>query len=406
MADTYQTVVIGGGQAGLSISYYLTQSHHEHIILEKASRPASAWRDDRWDSFTLVTPNWTFRLPGNEYTGDDPNGFMPRKEIVETFEAYIERYRLPVNYGVTATSVEQSNGGFLVKTENGSFKSANVVVATGLFQHPKFPDFAARLPPEILQLHSGSYRNPGSLPSGAVLVVGSGQSGCQIAEELYQSGRSVFLCVGKTGRVPRRYRGRDLVEWLVLIGFMNRTVDQLPSRRDRFSGNPHVSGKNGGHDLNLHRFARDGVHLLGRLVDTRDGRIYLSPDLHEKLVQVDAFEANIIQKIDAFINNNHLDVPEEKLALLSDGFDTPILNELDLKRAGIQTIIWALGYNFDFSMVRLPIFDETGFPISQNGETSVSGLYFLGMPWLPFSKTGIFLGIGEAASMLAGRLSA
>ncbi len=406
MTDSYQTVIIGGGQAGLSISYYLTKSHHEHMILEKASRPASAWRDDRWDSFTLVTPNWTFHLPGSEYAGDNPNGFMPRKEIIETFESYIERFHLPVQFGVTATSVEQSNGGYLVKTNSGSFKSANVVIATGIFQHPKFPDFAARLPPEILQLHSGSYRNAESLPPGAVLVVGSGQSGCQIAEELYQSGRSVYLCVGKTGRVPRRYRGRDAVEWLILIGFMNRTVEMLPSRRDRFAGNPHVSGKNGGHDLNLHRFARDGVHLLGRLVDIRDGRIYLSPDLLEKLARVDEFEANITQKIDSYVINNHLDVPEEKLTVLRDGFDSPILNELDLKRAEIRTVVWALGYDFDFSMVHLPVFDETGFPISQNGETSFPGLYFLGMPWLPFPKTGIFLGIGEAAATLAGHLTA
>ena len=299
------TIIIGGGQAGLATSFYLKKQGREHFVLERADRPGAAWQQ-RWDSFTLVTPNWAFRLPGVEHSGDDRDGFMPRDEILRVFERYAASHELPVRFGVDVTAVEPLAGrpGYLVRTggDNGSdFEAQNVVVATGMYQRPKIPAFSSGLPTDILQLHSGQYRNPAGLPPGAVLVVGSGQSGCQIAEELYKSGRRVYHSIGSAGRAPRRYRGKDTYEWLVLAGFFDRTPDMLPSPKARFAPDPHLSGAGGGHTLNLHRFARDGVTLLGHLRGVTDGRLDVAPDLHESLSKADQFEAQLVKLIDGYI---------------------------------------------------------------------------------------------------------
>ena len=206
-----ETVIVGGGQAGLSVSYYLGQQGHEHVILEQADRPAHTWRDERWDSFTLVTPNWTFLIPGGEYQGPDPDGFINKAEIVRRFDDYVEKYALPVECNVCVTSVDAEQSGYRVQTNTGVWHARNVVIATGIFQSPKIPAFGKSLPAGISQIHSGQYRNPQGLAPGAVLVVGSAQSGCQITEELYQAGRKVYQCVGSAARVPRRYRGKDIV---------------------------------------------------------------------------------------------------------------------------------------------------------------------------------------------------
>lgn len=405
MASTVETVIIGGGQGGLAVSYHLKARGREHIVLEKAVQAGNAWRNDRWDSFTLVTPNWSFLLPGARYAGVQPDGYMGRDEIVRQFETWVEVNRLPVEFGVQASAVEPDQAGFLVQTSRGALRAKNVVIATGMFQKARMPTFASQLPPEILQLPSGKYRNPGMLPPGAVLVVGSAQSGAQIVEELYQSGRAVYLCTGKSGRVPRRYRGKDIVEWMRLIGFFNRTPAQLPSLQARFGGNPHVTGKNGGHNLNLHQFARDGVRLLGRLQGVRDGKIVLAPDLHENLRAADEFEQNLIRKVDQYIEASGLQAPAETLPDLADGYALPLETALDLKAAGISAVIWALGYHFDFSLVKLPVFDDAGFPLTQSGVTGVKGLYFAGLPWLPDQKTGLLLGVGDHAHFVAEHIA-
>jgi putative flavoprotein involved in K+ transport len=209
MEQSTETVIIGGGQAGLATSCFLQQFGRENIVLEQAAQAGNAWRNDRRDSFALLTPNWAFCLPGAEYRGADPDGFMARAEIVTTFERYVDQYHLPVRYQVRVTQVAQDAGGqgYQVQTETGSLAARNVVVATGFFQRPKIPAFSARIDAGVTQLHSGQYRNPPALPPGNILVVGSAQSGCQIAEELYLSGRKVYLCLGSAGRSPRRYRG-------------------------------------------------------------------------------------------------------------------------------------------------------------------------------------------------------
>jgi putative flavoprotein involved in K+ transport len=408
MRQKIETLIIGGGQAGLATSYHLSKRGREHRVLEQAAQAGNAWRNDRWDSFTLLTPNWSFRLPGAEYQGDAPDGFMPRDEIVSSLEQYVERFHLPVQYQVRVTSVEQKaeGQGYLVTTEETVLEASNVVIATGLFQQPKMPPFRTDLSPQILQLHSGQYRNPQSLPPGAVVVAGSAQSGCQIAEELYQSGRRVYLCVGSAGRVPRRYRGKDVYEWFYLSGFLDRTVDQLPSPKAKFAGNPHVSGRDGGRTLNLHQFARDGVVLLGHLIGGGGNQIWLAPDLKDSLAKADAFEAATVKLVDGFIAQTGLHAPSESLPELRDGYDAEVITELDLRSAGVTTIIWALGYGFDFSLVQLPVLDSDGYPIQKRGVTEYPGLFFVGLPWLYKYKSGHLVGFGEDAEFIASAIAA
>jgi putative flavoprotein involved in K+ transport len=396
-----ETVIVGGGQAGLAVSYYLRQQGRAHTVLEQASQSAEAWRNHRWDSFTLVTPNWTVRMPGAEYQGDDPDGFMPRDQVVAYFEEYIERFRLPVRYGVRVRSVEPNGAGYLVHTDEATVEAANVVMATGLYQQPKIPPISANLPVEVQQLHSSEYRNPAALPPGAVLVVGSAQSGAQIAEELCQSGRRVYLSVGGSGRGPRRYRGKDIVWWLDKTGFLV-TVDELPSPEAKFAASVQASGKDGGHTINLHQFARDGVVLLGRIQAVQAGKIRLAADLKNNLAKADEFEADLLAKIDAYIERTGLDVPQETLPELRDGYDAEVVTELDVQSAGITSAIWATGYKFDFGLVRLPVIDGDGYPIQKRGITHFPGLYFVGLPWLHTAKSGLLWGVGrDAAAIVA-----
>lgn len=405
-AEQIETVIIGGGQAGLALSYYLAQQARPHVILEQAPHLAHAWRTQRWDSFTLVTPNWQLCLPGFAYAGAAPDGFLTKDEVVAYLESYAARIAAPIRFGVLATAVEPAGGGYRVTTNTGDLSAANVVVATGLFQQPKRPAWSAALSPTITQIHSGEYRNPSMLPPGAVLVAGSAQSGCQLAEELYQSGRKVYLSVGSSsGRVPRRYRGKDCVWWLDQMGFYARTVEQLPSPKAKFAGNPHTSGRDGGRTLNVHQFARDGVTLLGRLIGGQDDTLVLAADLHENLAKIDRFEAELVQRIDSFIVQNGLDAPVESLPQLRDGYATPLITELNLVKAGITTVIWAMGYTFDFSWVRLPVLDEDGFPVQQRGVTAYPGLYFLGLPWLHTIKSGLLYGVGEDAAHIAAHMT-
>jgi putative flavoprotein involved in K+ transport len=329
---------------------------------------------------------------------------MPRGEIVNRFERYQSEHHLPVEYGVTVHMVEAADDGYRVRTNRGDLLAKNVIIATGLFQKPKIPPYAAGLNPDILQLHSGQYRNPQMLPDGAVLVVGSAQSGCQIAEELYRSGRKVYLSVCSAGRAPRRYRGRDVYDWLHRSGFLDRTADKLPSPQARFAGNPQLTGKDGGRALNLHIFYRDGVTLLGRLQDIREDQFIFAPDLKENLGKADVVEDNILKWIDSYIERERIDAPHEEVPLRADAYAAPEILALDPHQAGIRSVVWASGYTYDFSMVKLPVFDQAGFPTTQRGATRFPGLYFLGMPWLYTQKGGLLLGVGEDAAYLVDHL--
>src|SRR5579859_1041823 len=395
-----ETIIVGGGQAGLAASYYLTQYGHPHVVLEQAARAGNAWRNERWDSFTWVIPNSVMRLPGLDNPSSDPDGYLPRDQIVRYFEDYVERFKLPVRFGVRVTAIEQAASGYCVVTGDETLEAANVVVATGgYFQIPKVPAFSRSLPGDIVQLHSGQYRNPQSLPPGAVLVVGSGQSGCQIAEDLYRSGRKVYLSVGGAGRAPRRYRGVDSFIWLKRIGFLDRTVDMLPSPEAKFVPAPQLTGAYGGHTINLHQFARDGVVLLGHIRDIQGGKIRLALDLKDSLAKADKIEADLIAAIDAYVERNGLNLPPERLPELRDGYETHDMPELDLSAAGIASVIWATGYSFDYSLVKLPIFDADGLPITKRGVVAeYPGMYFLGILWMDKFESGFLSVIWESAS--------
>jgi putative flavoprotein involved in K+ transport len=402
MVEKIETVIIGGGQAGLSLSYHLTKAGREHIVLEKSSQVADAWRNRRWDSFTLITPNWAFRLPGAEYAGTEPGGFMPRAEIVRRFEQFEQQNNFPVRYSTEVTQVEpiEDHYRYRVFTDQQIYESNNVVLANGMYQKLKIPDFAAQITPDILQIPSDAYRNPQTLPPGAVLVVGSAQSGCQIAEELNEAGRKVYLSTSSAGRLPRRYRGKDGYDWMNITGFFDRTPAIMASPGDRKFGSPHCTGKGGGHEINLHQFCRDGITLLGHLRGYEDGKLVIAPDLKENLTKSEAFTANLLKMIDEFIQKNAMDVPLEQSVILDDGFRMPDVTSLDLPAEGVGTIIWATGYSFE-SLVNLPLVDTYGYPIADRGVTSYPGLYFLGMPWMNKMKSGFILGIAESAQYLA-----
>lgn len=394
--EKIETIIVGGGQAGLATSYHLKQLGREHVIFEAAEKAGNAWRNDRWDSFTLVTPNWTIQLPGANYNGNDPDGFLPKAEIVAYFEQYVEKFNLPVRFKTSVLEVAPMDGnGYQVKTRGGTYQAKNVVMATGSFQKPRIPAFSENIPSGIMQLHSGHYRNPNQLPDGAVLIIGAAQSGMQIGEELYQNGRKVFLSTGFAPRVPRRYRGRDIVAWLVGTGFFDQTVDKLPSPKARFGANPQATGRDGGHNLNLHQFVRDGVTLLGHIADAQGGTVLFKADLKENLARSDKAEKDIIAMIDKYIEANGINAPEETLPDLQDGYSAEVITELDLKSANINTIIWATGYTADYSVVKLPIVDEDGFPIQKRCVTQYPGLYFVGMNWLSKRKSPILLGVNE-----------
>ena len=401
-----ETIIVGGGQAGLVTSYYLTQNGNEHVVLERSGKAASSWRDRSWDSFTLVTPNWAFRIPGAELGNAGRDDFMPRKRVIDFFESYVSKYELPVKYNTRVKSVEAANPeGFIIQTNEESYRSKNVIIATGFFQQPRVPGFAKNIPPNIRQLHSSEYRSPELISDGAILVIGSGQSGSQITEELYQAGRKVFFSVGTAGRAPRRYRGKDIIEWLLIAGFFDLTPEQLPPGMGKFDGVPHLSGTKGGHTISLHQFARDGVTLLGHLQDVIDDKISIAADLHENLKIADLFEQDATSMIDGYIRQNELDAPVEELIQYNDGYSQLIIEELSFKKETINTVIWATGYTFDYSLVKLPVFDNDGFPVQSHGVTNYRGLYFVGLPWMPDEKSGFLIGVGDSARYIASRIS-
>ncbi len=410
MTQQEDVVIIGGGQAGLALSYYLTQQRRTHVVLEQG-RVAETWRSQRWDSFTLVTPNWMTQLPGFPSQGDDPDAFLPRDDVVAFLERYARSFQAPLRCGVQATAVRLQPEGncYLVETSDGSFEADNVVLATGGFPCPKLPQASAAIPVNIMQLHSSQYRKPQRLPSGAVLVVGSGQSGSQIAEELHQSGRQVYICVSRCGRSPRRYRGKDVMWWVNQMGGYDRTLDQLPSPTARFTCHPDLSGKDGGHEINLRQLAREGVTLLGRLQEVQGNHVILTSDLEENLARADALAMQLTHAIDDYVLRTGMDAPVE--SMIKDPASKwvppaePIL-EVDLYAAGISTVIWATGFQLDFGWVHVPVFDEAGAPLHQRGITSSPGLYFLGLPWLYKEKSALLFGIGEDAAFLASDVAA
>jgi len=402
----YPVIVAGGGQAGLSISYYLKQAGIDHLVIEKYS-VTHTWRSQRWDAFCLVTPNWQCALPGYPYRGDDPHGFMKKDQIIAYLDGFISMVDAPVLEHTEVKRVKRDAGGrYNVSTSNGEFTADHVVVASGGYHTPIVPRMAERLPSSLMQIQSSHYRNPGLLPDGAVLVVGSGQSGAQIAEDLHLAGRKVYLAVGEAPRCARFYRGRDVVDWLADMHYYDMPVEQHPLREGvRDNTNHYVTGRDGGRDIDLRRFALEGMELYGRLVDLRDGCLQFAPNLIENLDRADDTYNRINASIDAFIDKQGIDAPREAAyepVWRPDGERT----SLDLAASGIASIIWCIGFTPDFSWIDAPVFNGRGYPAHTRGITPQAGLYFIGLPWLHTWGSGRFSGVARDAAHVVDAIRA
>jgi len=413
--DHFDVVVIGGGQAGLGIGYYLGASGRDFVILERG-RVGETWRSQRWDSFAVNTPNWANRLPGDPYEGDEPDGFYHRDELVEYFERYAAKFDLPVTEGVTVTGVDADGKGFRVTFEDtagtvDAVAATNVVIASGMMQAPKIPRLRELFPESLLQLHASDYRSPEHLPPGAVVVIGGGQSGCQISMDLIHAGREVYLCTSKVGRLRRRYRHRDVVEWGEDMGFWDAGVEDLPDPVLEFAAQPQVSGVGRyGSTLSLQSMARDGVHLMGRLSDVENGVLRTDDSLGEHIAFADERSAEFTRKIEDWISASGVDAepieedPNDQHAgpEVAEGGIT----ELDLAHADVGSVIWCTGFTAEFDWIHAPVVDEKGRPRHRRGISPVPGLYFLGFPWLHSRKSGIIHGIDEDARFIAENIAA
>jgi putative flavoprotein involved in K+ transport len=413
---TVDTLIVGAGQAGLGVSYFLKREGFDHIVLERG-RVGETWLSQRWDSFRLNTPPFMNTLPGLPSGDPVPDGFWPRDQLVAYFESYVKHFLLPVRTGVTVLSVELADReeGFLVRTRPGELAeetvvSRSIVIACGSQNVPKIPQTSSRLPDDIKQLHSADYRNAAALPPGAVLVVGSGQSGCQITEDLLSAGRIVYLCTGKVGRAPRRYRGRDLLEWWIDLKVFDQTYESLKDKAISRAAQPHISGiGHHGHTVSLQQLARQGVVVLGRLVNVDADTFILSDEAAAHVRFADEFSQHLKDDVDAYLartgitppplEDDPADEPDPQAAYVS-----PTL-QLNLRSAGVSTVIWATGFTPNFNWIHLPAFSAEGAPIQERGVSPVHGLYFIGFPWLYSRKSGILYGVEEDAHYLANAIA-
>lgn len=399
-------IIIGGGQAGLSASYFLQQQNIEHLVLEKHTT-MHGWKHERWDSFTLVTPNWQCDLPGHPYTGDDPDGFMTHPQIVEYLNAFAEKVAAPVLEGVTVHSVTtDAKGLYNISTSAGAYTADQVIVCSGGYHIPVIPRMAERLPAEITQIHSAQYKNAAQLPEGAVLVVGAGQSGAQIAEDLHLEGRKVFLATGDSPRVARFYRGKDVVRWLDDMGYYRMSVDNHPLGKNvRSNTNHYVTGRDGGRDIDLRKFATEGMELFGLMTDYRDGELRFQPNLEAHLDSADRTYNSINARIDQWIEQQSIETTEGPSVYEPVWKPDSERIRLKLEGSGITSVIWSIGYRPDFNWLDAPVFNGQGHPQHQRGITGQPGLYFLGLPWLHTWGSGRFSGVREDAQYLVDAIA-
>jgi putative flavoprotein involved in K+ transport len=397
-------LVIGGGQAGLAMSHHLRQRGLAHLVLERG-RIGERWKSERWDGLKFQFPNWSVRLPDFPFPHDDPDGFADLADIVAFLEAFAAFVAPPIRCGVEVTRLSRDGtGGFVAETPDGPIAAGNVVVATGPYQRPigtsPFGEDSG-----LVQLHASHYRNPAQLPAGAVLVVGAGASGAQIAEELHRAGRKVFLSVGRHNRLPRRYRGRDLIRWLA-----DMRLDQTPvEQRGEMRLLPVISGAYGGHTIDFRRFANDGIVLLGRIAKATGRVADVAPDLADNLAHGDLGYATFLGMVDDYVRNRGLDLaddPAARVRLPDPPCVTEPIRRLDLHALNINAVIWATGYRVDFGWIDIPAFDTDGEPIQRGGVADIPGLYFLGLQWMSKMSSSFMSGVGDDAADLAGHIAA
>ena len=410
MSRSVETVVVGAGQAGLVLSRLLSQAGREHVVLDRRSSLGGAWQD-RWDAFRLVSPNWTVSVPGLDYAGAAADGFMARDELIAHWRRYAVVIGAPVELDTDVTSLQAADrrpARFVLETSRGAISARSVFVAGGPFQTPCLPAAASTFRPSVLQVHSHEYRRPDELPPGRVLLIGTGQSGVQLAEELMADGREVLLSVGRCGHVPRVYRGHDFFWWLrelalrgPAVGVTLPLVAELPSPAARFACNPQLSGHGGGHAVNLRQLAAAGARLVGRFLGVGGNVAHFAPDLHEKLRFADAFFGSRLQlRFDTFAARIGIESPVEPQSLPT--YQPPEVTALDLQSERIAAVLWTSGYRPAFGWVQLPILDELGLPRQVGGVTEVPGLAFLGLPWMVDMGSANLVGlVRDAEALLA-----
>jgi len=404
--ENTNTVIVGAGQAGLAISAHLTAAGISHIVLEK-HRIAEAWRTARWDSLVANGPAWHDRFPDKEFDDTAGDGFATKDSCVRYFEEYAQANNLPVRTGITVQKVAASNvgTGYRVETSEGVIEAANIVAATGPFQHPVIPTLIPVAAP-VTQIHSQAYANPNQIEDGGVLVVGAGSSGSQIADELLCAGRDTYLSVGPHDRPPRRYRGQDFCYWLGALGKWEMKTP--PAGREHVT--IAVSGAYGGHTVDFRKFAARGMKLLGMTKSYADGALSFEPDLAKNITEGDANYLSLLAEADDYVTQNGLGFPEEPEAkiIASDPacMTDPTLS-LDLKKTGIRTVIWGTGYRQDFGWLDVDTFNDRGVPIHDRGVSAVPGIYFLGLPWLSMRGSsfiwGVYVDAARLAEHIAGR---
>lgn len=397
-------LVIGGGQAGLSVSWYLDRAGIDHLVLERHRRFHS-WRETRWDSFCLVTPNWQCRLPGWPYAGPEPDGFMLRDQIVDYLDGFAGSFDPPLRENVAVTRVSpRAEGGYRVETTAGTWTTDQVVIATGGYDTPVVPPYAGAIDPAIFQMHSREYRRPAQFPEGGVLVVGTGQSGVQLMEDFHREGRRVHLAVGSAPRSPRKYRGRDATDWLFDAGHYAITIDKHPDPVKAVGQTNHyMSGRDGGKEIDLRRFALEGVRLHGTITGAEGTRVQFEPNLEANLDKADRSYLGIRDQIDRWIAARGIDAPEEA-PFEKIWRPEEEITEIDLEGEGITSILWAIGFRPDYSWLEVDCLDAAGRPAFDRGVTAAPGVYFIGLGWLNTWGSGRFLAIDEDARYLAGRI--
>ncbi|MBD8893666.1 flavin-containing monooxygenase [Roseibium litorale] len=400
--ERVDTVVIGAGQAGIAVSEHLSKNRTAHVVLERG-RIAESWRTARWDSLVANGPAWHDRFPNLEFEGNQ-DSFISKDAVADYFTAYAEKFNAPVRSGVEVQSVVRKDRerGFLVSTDKGPFEALNVIVATGAFHKPSIPPIIAETA-GLLQMHSSEYRNPAHLQEGNILVVGAGSSGVQIADELARSGRKVYLSVGPHDRPPRTYRGRDFVWWLGVLGKWNAQAQAPGAEHVTIA----VSGARNGETIDFRKLAELGMTLVGRTESFENGTLRFADDVGRNIARGDENYLSLLDEADAYIERNGLDLPEEPQARVfgptPDCITHPI-HDLNLKEAGITTIIWATGFRVDYSWVKLNIFDENGRPIHQRGVSREPGMYFLGLPWLSGRGSSFIWGVWHDAKYVADHI--